>query len=242
MIAGITDFLNTSSDQVQGEDSRQDLGRDSFLTLFLAQLEHQDPLNPLESQEFTAQLAQFSSLEQLYTLNDTLDSMKTSQDESSRFQVLNMIGKDIVAEGAMLALTEDNQAVGGFVLEGSADCRAVILDADGYPLREVALGFLAAGEHSFEWDGKDDAGFSRQPGAYGFEIIATDALGESVPAATMIKGRVSRINLEDGAPTLYVGDIPVSLSSVVDITVPDDTQQLDSSGDTASNPQGQNDF
>ena len=68
MIAGLTDILNTSSDQVQAEDSRQDLGRDSFLTLFIAQLEHQDPLNPVEGQEFTAQLAQFSSLEQLYNL------------------------------------------------------------------------------------------------------------------------------------------------------------------------------
>jgi flagellar basal-body rod modification protein FlgD len=230
MIAGLTDILNTSSDQVQAEDSRQDLGRDSFLTLFIAQLEHQDPLNPVESQEFTAQLAQFSSLEQLYNLNDTLDSIKVSQDENSRFQVLNLIGKDIMAEGATLALTQGNPAVGGFVLDGPADCRAVILDADGYPIREVALGVLAAGEHSFEWDGEDEAGISQQPGAYGFEVVAKDALGENVPVATMIKGQVSRINLEGVAPMLYVGDIPVSLSSVVDIKIPDDTQGPDGGG------------
>jgi flagellar basal-body rod modification protein FlgD len=236
MIAGLTDILNTPSDQVPADDSRQDLGRDNFLKLFIAQLEHQDPLNPLEGQEFTAQLAQFSSLEQLYNLNDTMDAIKTSQDENSRFEVLNMIGKDIMAEGAMLALTQDNPAVGGFVLEGSADCRAVILDADGYPIREVALGVLAPGEHSFQWDGEDEAGIAQQPGAYGFEIIAQDALGENVPVAPMIKGQVSRINLEGVAPMLYVGDIPVSLSSVVDIKVPDEAQQLDGGGDSASNP------
>jgi len=230
MIAGLTDILNTSSDQVQAEDPRQDLGRDSFLTLFIAQLEHQDPLNPVESQEFTAQLAQFSSLEQLYNLNETLDSIKTSQDESSRFEVLNMIGKDIMAEGAMLALTPDDPAVGGFVLDGSADCQAYILDADGYPIREMALGVLGPGEHTFTWDGEDDAGIFQQSGAYGFEVVAKDVLGESVPVAAMIRGQVTRINLEDAVPMLYVGDIPVSLSSVVDIQVPEDPQGLADDG------------
>ncbi len=236
MIAGLTNIPDTSADQVQAKDSRQDLGRDSFLTLFIAQLEHQDPLNPLESQEFTAQLAQFSSLEQLYNLNDTLDSIKTSQDESSRFQVLNLIGKDIMAEGAMVALTEDDPAVGGFVLEGLADCRALILDADGYPIREMALGVLGVGEHTFEWDGKDDAGTFQEPGAYGFEVIATDTLGERVSVSAMIRGQVTRINLEDASPVLYVGDIPVSLSSVIDIKVAEDPGGPDGDAESVSSP------
>ena len=236
MITGLADILNTSSDQVPVEDRRQDLGRDSFLTLFIAQLEHQDPLNPVESQEFTAQLAQFSSLEQLYNLNETLDSIKTSQEESSRFEVLNMIGKDIMAEGAILALTPDDPAVGGFVLDGSANCQVYILDADGYPIREMALGVLGPGEHTFTWDGEDDAGIFQQSGAYGFEVIAKDVLGERVPVAAMIRGQVTRINLEDAVPMLYVGDIPVSLSSVVDIQVPEDPQGLADDGDSDPNP------
>jgi len=236
MITGLTNIANASSDQVQAEESRSDLGRDSFLTLFIAQLEHQDPLNPVESQEFTAQLAQFSSLEQLYNLNDTLESIKTSQDESGRFQVLTLIGKDIMAEGATLALTKDNPAVGGFVLEGAADCRAIILDADGYTIREIPLGVLTAGEHTFEWEGENEAGIFQQPGAYGFEIVAKDALGEGVTVEPMIRGQVTRINLEDAVPMLYVGDIPVSLSSVVDIQVPEDPQEPAGDGEPDPNP------
>ena len=87
------------------------------------------------------------------------------------------------------------------------------------------MGVLAAGEHTFEWDGEDEAGIFQQPGAYGFEVIATDTLGERVPVAPMIRGLVTRINLEDAVPMLYVGDIPVSLSSVVDIQVPEDPQE-----------------
>ncbi len=197
--------------------SRSKLGRDDFLKIFLTQLQYQDPLNPMKGTEFTAQLAQFSSLEQLFNVNDNLSKIKSVQDEDSQFQALGLIGKQIKAQGDSLSLAEGKDATGAFSLDKGADCTVLVEDDAGNVVRRIPLGQLAAGRHVFTWDGRDEAGNELTPGSYKFEILALDQTGEAVGADTFICGVVSRVSLEGGSPVLYVGDVPVTFDQVSEV-------------------------
>jgi flagellar basal-body rod modification protein FlgD len=200
--------------------AKKDLGRDDFLTLLVAQLKHQDPLNPLESTEFTSQLAQYSSLEQLFNIDQNLELIKSGQDQGSGFQALDFIGKEVVAEGDMLSLEEGKTSKGNFNLDDVADCSVLITDSKGYPVRKISLGSLEPGSHELEWDGRDDAGNMREEGVYGLEITAVTENGQMLTVATQITGQVTSVNLEQDLPIIYVGKIPISMSQVRSIGEP----------------------
>jgi flagellar basal-body rod modification protein FlgD len=218
-------ILGSESQQqeVSKAEKKETLGKDDFLKIFMAQLQHQDPLNPMEGTEFTAQLAQFSSLEQLYNVNQNLGSLKEVQEGAGKFESLNFIGKEITAEGDKLSLAEGMKAKAFFNIGEQADCIALIYDSGGNLVRKMSLGALDSGQQEVEWDGLDDAGLRKAPGIYGFEIVAVGKDGEAVPADTMISGRVDRVSLEGSSPVVYVGAIPVSLSQIRGVQVSQET-------------------
>ncbi|MBN2059176.1 MAG: flagellar hook assembly protein FlgD [Deltaproteobacteria bacterium] len=203
------------------EKSEQVLGRDDFLKMFLAQLNHQDPLNPMDSSQFSSQLAQFSSLEQLFNVNNNLESIKSVQDTESSFQALNLMGKIIEAEGNVLNLEPGQISTGGFTLEENADCSVLISDADGLPVRELHLGVLGIGEHSFQWDGRDNKGNDMPAGIYGFEMAAVNQSGDLLSVETRIRGRITRVSLDGAESLVYVGEMPVDISQIMDVSLPD---------------------
>jgi flagellar basal-body rod modification protein FlgD len=219
-ISGIAGIPTVEEKNPYAEKKTQALGRDDFLKMFMAQMKNQDPLNPMDTKDMSAQLAQFSSLEQLFNVNTNLEAMKASQDSSSRFQALDFIGKEILAEGTGLSLEEGKKATGNFQTESMANCYVVIASEDGLPVRRIPMGTLAAGSHSFEWDGLNDAGKTMEPGLYHFGITATNEKGRAVAVKTRVSGQVSGVNLDGSSVRLYVGDIPVTISDVVDIKMP----------------------
>jgi flagellar basal-body rod modification protein FlgD len=221
MLEGITGITTFNEPDASTEKKTDELGRDNFLTMFMAQLKYQDPLNPMDGQEFAAQLAQFSSLEQLFNVNDNLESMKTSEDQNAKFQALDLIGKEISAGGDILSLVEDQTAKGGFTLDSKAYCTATIYNENGMPVKQMYLGVLEPGAHQFEWDGLDDNGTPAAAGTYGFDISATTEMGDVLPVETQVVGQVTRINLEGTSPILYMGDLAVDISQVLDIKVPE---------------------
>jgi flagellar basal-body rod modification protein FlgD len=198
-----------------------DLGREDFLTLLVAQLKHQDPLNPLESTEFTSQLAQYSSLEQLFNVNKNLEVISSGQKEASKLQSLDFIGKEIVAEGENLLLEQGRTSMGSFNLDVVADCSVLITDANGDYVRKMSLGYLEPGSHEFEWDGRDDSGNIKDAGIYNFGVMAVDEDGQILSVDKRITGKVTGVDFDGGSPILYMGKIPISLSQVVDIRFPE---------------------
>lgn len=219
-ISGVTDYVDSTETTTDSTDGT--LGKDTFMTLLLAQLQNQDPLNPMDSTEFSAQLAQFTSLEQMYNVNENLETLVSAQETSNQYQVLDLIGKQIEADGDILVLGEVGSASGSFTIESEADCTVVVYDADGEAIKTIDMGSLEAGDHTFKWDGTDQDGDEVAQGIYGFEIIAEGASGESVTAETRIKGIIDRVTLEDDEPVLYVGSLYFTLSEITDITLPAD--------------------
>jgi flagellar basal-body rod modification protein FlgD len=218
-ISGIPTTVEESDPYTYTSESAGNMGKDEFLKMFLAQMEHQDPLNPMDAQEFASQLAQFSSLEQLYNLNASLEEIKAIGEEQRRFEAIGMMGKEIVADGDYIHLNAEGASKLGFLMEkGPALCDLVIGDASGNEIRHLSLGYLENGSHEFEWDGNDDAGNRMPSGSYyTFEVTGVNSGGEKFFPQTRTIGRVDRVSMEGDSPVLYIGDIPVSLEGIVDV-------------------------
>ena len=192
------------------------LDKDAFLKLMLAQMKFQDPTKPMESHEMAAQLAQFTSLEQLNNIHTTLESMKTAQSPSVNYQALAFIGKKISTDSSKVTRnTGDTEHAMRFQLLGDADkIRVTVKDAGGNAVRKIDLTNLKKGENSVKWNGLSDDGISQRPGEYHITIEAQGASGAKVYARTQFEGRITGLNYTPEGPVLMVGNQTVRMSEV----------------------------
>ena len=213
------DTLGTTTYSTESSQATSDneLGKDAFLTMLVAQMENQDPLNPMEGTEFTAQLAQYSSLEQLYNVNDNLISINEGQTDASNYSALDFMGKEIYVDGNELTLEQGGTASGGFTIESAANCTVNILDANEQLVRSLLLEDLDAGTHGFDWDGLAANGEAVADGTYTFKVKAVGEDGKTLSVDTYSSGTVDRVSLEDDTPMLYVGDKSIAVSDVIEI-------------------------
>lgn len=192
------------------------LGKDDFLTLLVSQLQNQDPLNPSDSTEFTAQLAQFSSLEQLQNVNDTLANFEVYQSTLNNIQSSGFIGKTVTASGESLSVT--NSVADPISVELDANCHTAyiqIYDAYGNFVNDIEAGSLEAGMHSISWDGTDENGLTAGDGSYTYSVMAVDGDGNSVSTTSYITGKVTGVDYKTGETKLLIGDQEISISSLI---------------------------
>jgi len=215
-IAGLDQVSMNSSPLSTPGDST--LGKDAFLHLLVTQLRHQDPLSPMESTQFTAQLAQFSSLEQLSSVNENLGILQIYQASINNSQAVGFIGKTVKASGDSVYLTEDVPAEMHFELAGEASEVFIhIYDSKGNFVKTMECRSLNAGEQSIEWDGTDDEGNELPEGTFTFEVIATDADGEKIAATTFMVNKVTGVTFKDGITYLLAGDLMIPIGNVVEV-------------------------
>ena len=148
-VSNISDsFTNILQDNSPQETKKEDpLGRDAFLKMLLAQMKHQDPLNPMDGTDFSAQLAQFSSLEQLFQMNDSLSSLTTTLEPKGNENVLDYIGKQVLSEDDTLQLSNGTVIGGSFTLEQAEDIIISVYDDIGREVITLYPGQLEAGTH-----------------------------------------------------------------------------------------------
>lgn len=206
------------TDSVNGSKNNKSLGKDAFLTMLVAQMKNQDPLNPMENTEFTAQLAQFSSLEQMFNVNENLKNIQMTQSSLNNTQSVSIIGKEIKAEGNSIKLSNGAPVDINYKLSSAAkEVRINIYDSRGELVRTILLSSQDAGEQSFVWDGKDGSGNSLSDGAYSFMVSAKDLIGTEVSVTPLIKGQVTGVSFDSGNTLLSVGGQRVSLGSVIEV-------------------------
>ena len=204
----------------------KELDKDAFLNLLITQLQNQDPLNPTDSTEFTAQLAQFSSLEQLGNVNENLKQLQNFQASINNSQAVSLIGKEITATGNSLELTAGRLA--GCDFEIDADAAVVvasIYDHTGEFVTSFEGRNLSAGQHTLYWDGTDKTGNPATPGNYTFEVMAADANGNSIQAATFFSGSVNKVVFENNTTFLISGGQKVALGDIIQVSAPENTDQ-----------------
>jgi len=206
--------INSDSGNLQSARSGT-LGKDDFLNMMVTQLKHQDPLNPLDGTDFTAQLAQFSSLEQLSNMNDQLELLSLYQASLNNAQSVNLIGREVTAKGDVVKVEGASADLAYNLSGGAEEVTIKIYDEEGNLVDTLELGSQKEGENSITWDCSDVAA-----GNYTFEVSATDSNGDVMPAYTIIVGRVTGVTFEDGSPHLSVNGRDIAFGDIISVNEP----------------------
>jgi flagellar basal-body rod modification protein FlgD len=190
---------------------------DRFLTLLVAQLQNQDPLNPMDNAEVTTQLAQISTVSGINQLNSTVAALSASMGVTQYLQAASLVGHQVVVGGNNVDLASGS-AQGGMTLGSDADAvKVTISDASGNVVRTLDLGALKAGTQMFSWDGKTDAGGTAPDGHYTFAVTAT-ANGKAVTFDTIMNATVDSVQTTASGPTLLLaGGSQIPLAQVIQI-------------------------
>jgi flagellar basal-body rod modification protein FlgD len=218
LINPINNASQFSSSGATGAGGTSETNQDMFFKLLITQLQNQDPTNPMDGTEFTAQLAQFSQLEKLDTMNSSLDYLQLYLASLNNAQTVDFIGKEITARGDAVELAADSSADLSYILAGNAHTVTIeIVDQDGQVVRTLDRGPQNAGNQTVDWDGNDSNGNHAGAGVYTFNITATDADGGTVDSTTLLTGVVDSVTFEDGITYLLVGKRKVAIGDIITV-------------------------
>ncbi|WP_205624962.1 flagellar hook assembly protein FlgD [Geminicoccus roseus] len=193
---------------------------DSFLSLLTTQLQNQDPLSPMDTETFTQQLVQFTSVEQSIKANSNLEQLIGLVRGTSRTSALGYLGTTVQAVSDQVALGKDGPAAIGYELPAEAASLSVkIYDQAGKLVAETR-GPTAAGAHWIAWDGSAADGGRLPAGTYRVAVAAVSASGGSLDVTQTVRGTVDAIDPSSDPPVLSVGGIDVALPAVTAIARP----------------------
>ena len=171
-----------------------ELDKEDFLTLLVAQITHQDPMNPMDDKAFTAQLAQFSSLEQLTNINDGITALGDNAERQQILGAVGYLGKTVRAGGSSMAIVDGETSTLYYGFEETAASVLInIFDPDGNLVRTDTLEGKQPGVYEYDWDGKDWKGEAMPDGVYMVGMAAVGADGESMLIQTEVSGEVAGV-------------------------------------------------
>ncbi|MBW2109174.1 MAG: flagellar hook assembly protein FlgD [Deltaproteobacteria bacterium] len=204
-------------DDSNKKDSKDELGLNQFLNMLVAQLKHQDPLNPMDGTDFTAQLAQFSALEQQFQMNSSLAEIQNVLSAQQKGNAIDYIGKTVKTLDNTLVVKGGQVDTGVYRLSGRAQVSLYLYDSRGMEVRKIYKGWQDAGEYEIEWDGRDNEGNPISDGTYQVEVVAEDDQGLVIPISTYVSGEVTGVTYRDGFAYLMVDDRAISPSAIVEV-------------------------
>lgn len=221
------DSIRSSYVSSETETSSSDeLGTDDFLTLLVAQIENQNPMDPADTSEFTSQLAEYSQLEQLISLNDKYDYyLEMEEDAASQTSGLDYVGTQVTGSVETMTIDDGSVTTGFYELSEPAEVVITILDSDGYTVKTLEEGQQEAGAYLISWDGTDDDGNELDDGVYSYAVWANTGAGYE-EVSSLLTGTVDSVAYQNGKEYLVVSGVlldPDSLTSVSDTSATSDT-------------------
>ncbi|MCK6418090.1 MAG: hypothetical protein L6Q57_04015 [Alphaproteobacteria bacterium] len=216
MVSNVT-LGSAISGQDKTASSAQGLAKDfnEFLILLTTQLQNQDPLSPMETNEFTQQLIGFTQVEQQINLNSKLDAMVSLQLGNNMGAALNYVGKQISYVSSEMHFDGAEPVKITYAYNGQAAASKIrILDEAGKVVYEADAS-TAAGKNEFVWDGRTKDGAVAKSGTYQIKIDALDINKNGVTSTVVVTGRVRGVESQDGLMFLLVGDRAVSMGNVL---------------------------
>jgi flagellar basal-body rod modification protein FlgD len=198
------------------------VNKDDFLKLLTMQLRYQDPMDPLKGTDFAAQLAQFSSVEQLSNINtnilQSIDSNYVMTQSINNALAATYVGKDVRAVSDTFHYSGADNAELGYSLPAAADTVTVrIYDASGNLVKTLTPGGLDAGDNTLAWDGTNDQGQHVAAGTYTFTVDAKDSAGGSITPTSFIVGKVGGVRFKSDGTVFVIDGIEVKLSDILEI-------------------------
>ena len=220
MIDGITSA--SAQNNLNAAKGKSELGKEDFLNLMIAQLKYQDPLSPLEGTEFTAQLAQFSSLEQLSNMSSSLDqsilaNLQLTQSVNNTMTAA-LIGKEAKLEGTTLSNLGQGQVGFGYnLLDDAHSVNVKIYDGNGNLVKTMEDVDSSKGDHKLSWDFTDNNGEKLPSGDYSFEIVAKASTGDELHVDQYRVGPIDAVRYTENGAVLVIDGIQYNLSDVYEI-------------------------
>lgn len=209
---------SSSSSTSSTTSSTIDATYDMFLQLLVAELETQNPLDPVDSTEFVTQLASYSALEQQIETNDYLSDIYDSIDSiaSGVSTGLSYLGQTVTVDTDTLTVSDDGSVDTSWVYtldSDASDVTLTIVNSDGDTVW-TDDGETSSGSHTLTWDGTDSDGNTVDAGDYTLEVTATDSSGNTVTTSIAITGTVTAVDSSSGSTILELGDTEVDIDDV----------------------------
>jgi len=202
--------LATSNVQIQSEFN-------TFLTLLTTELQNQDPSSPLDTNQFTSQLVQFSQLEQTLNTNSDLTTLISGQQTNQTATAIGYIGQTVEASGGNFVLDGTDSDPLNYTLASSAKSVTInVMNSSGQTIAQIA-GTGDSGSNTVSYNGTDPGQPTLPAGQYSFTVTATDANGNAVQATTLTTGTVTGVDNTNGTVNLHIGNLVIPESSVTEI-------------------------
>lgn len=216
-ISTVTSTADAVKELTKSQQSKQKLAEDldQFMVLLTTQLKHQDPLDPMDSNEFTSQLVQFASVEQQIQGNTNLEALLQAQENSQMAAVASYIGHNVEAQSQDLQLV-DGKAEFNYILHDTAAATTILITDQGGRTVFQAEGNVTPGKHGVEWDGTGLGGEKLADGPYKIMVSALDKDGAPVDVTHSVIGKVTGVNYAGDEPLLTINNSQeISLDKVL---------------------------
>jgi flagellar basal-body rod modification protein FlgD len=221
MLPSLINNTSTSTAEAANSNASQQLAGnfDTFLQLLTTQLQNQNPLDPLDTNQFTEQLVEFASVEQQINENTNLQTLISMQQTNEATSALQLVGSTVTVGGNAAALDNaaNSAATWNLTTTTPATATVTVTSAAGTTAYSGTMS-LNAGTQSFTWNGQGSNGQTWPDGTYKLSVTATGANGQAVSVSTQVQGVVSGVNLTSTPPTLTVNGQSVQISQVTSIT------------------------
>lgn len=193
---------------------------DTFLNILTTQLKNQNPLEPLDTNQFTQQLVQFTGVEQQLKTNEFLETLMLSTQNTAKSEAVSYIGKQVTASGKTGTLTDSEAVFWAYDAEAAVpNATVTVKNANGTVVYQET-GSLNAGPGTFRWDGMGSDGNMQPNGTYSIDIKGTNLSGNAIAVSTSSVGIVTAVDFTTDIPMLTVGNAKVAITDVTDVRVP----------------------
>ncbi len=211
-MSAVSSTNSSINNALSTQTSSSELDREAFMTLLVTQFQYQDPLNPMEDKEFIAQLAQFSSLEQMMNMNESMQGLTDATKSQEMINATSFIGKNIDVSGTTISKSIDaegnatvgvlNYALGQSALSGTIR----VTNSEGIEVYSETLSARSAGNHTYTWNGKMSNGVDAPAGSYTLNPVFYDDTGKVVSFAATVDGLVTGVATDAGVTYLTLAD------------------------------------
>ncbi len=200
---------------------KQEMDNQDFMNLFIAQLQHQDPMEPMSTEAMAGQLAEMSNMDSLQSMTKSMDKLLEYQTSQNNLQLLSLLDTNVKVAGNTIGVSEGQPGEGEFLLdENATTCTVKIYDAGGHLIDVMDIGPSDAGLYELDWDGTDMQDNEVDDGAYSYEVEGYNAVGDPVDVDYRTIGMVTGVSFENGLALInidkYVAADVGSVMSVLD--------------------------
>jgi len=216
-------FTNATSNDAEQKNA---LDKDAFLKLLVAEIQNQNPLEPMDNQKFVDQMTQFTTMEQMTNMSESFQDFIEASMATTKLQASAVVGKYAVIEGNEIKF-QDNMAEGiVFNVEEPGDVIIRIKNKNGDTVREEQLGYKEAGIHGYKWDGRNDSGTTQVEGTYNYELVTIDEAGKEKTFGGVDGGTVEAVQFIDNSIYVIVNGQKYNFEDIIEISeIPEDTQE-----------------